>query len=697
MEVSVAIIEPMSDVHDGFDPAERVAELRHQIEQANYEYYILDNPTLADGEYDALMRELRSIEERYPETRDESSPTIIVPGGVGSGFAPRRHPRPMLSLGNVFSHEGLDAWFKRVRNLLPTTEIDFVVEPKIDGLAIALTYDRGTFRVGATRGNGIEGEDVTANLRTVSDVPRHLGAESVPDRVEVRGEIYMKAAGFEQLNERRAAEGQPLFANPRNSAAGSLRQLDPSITASRPLCLWAYQIGYAEGLEVVSQWEALEKLRVWGFPVNPLVRHVTMLDEVHAYCDEVGSRRDSLQYDIDGVVIKINDVGLQHELGAVGREPRWAIAFKFPPRQGTTRLLDIQVNVGRTGAINPFAVLDPVTIAGVTVRLATLHNESDIRRKDIRIGDRVIVQRAGDVIPQVVKPIAEDRDGSEEVYSLPDTCPSCGTPIVRPEGEAMAYCPNPQCPAQRFRWIEHFVSEGALDIRGLGERMVQVLLDHGLIRDPADIYSLTAERLLELPGVKEKSAANILTAIEISKSRPLDRVVFGLGIRYVGSQVAETLVEAFPDLDRISIASVEELEAADGVGRKTAESVVEWMSREGNRDILARLKSAGLTWTAATPEPVAGPLGGSTFLITGKLEGLSRGQAESRLVSLGGKIAPGMNKTVDYLIVGADPGSKLAQAQKLGTSIKDEQWLLHVLESEGIPPEEHGEPPTPLP
>jgi DNA ligase (NAD+) len=692
-EVFVAISEAMTDVPDGFDPAERAAELRHRIEQADYEYYILDNPTLADGEYDALMRELRSIEERYPETRDESSQTVQVSGGVGSGFAERQHPRPMLSLGNVFSHEGLEAWFKRVRNLLPTTTIDFVVEPKIDGLAIALTYERGAFRIGATRGNGIKGEDVTANLRTVSDVPRRLGAEPIPERVEVRGEIYMKIEGFEQLNQRRAAEGQPLFANPRNSAAGSLRQLDASITASRPLCLWAYQIGYAEGFEVESQWQALEQLRAWGFPVNPLVRHISSLEEVHAYCDEIGSLRDTLPYDIDGVVIKINDVALQQELGAVGREPRWAMAYKFPPRQATTRLLDIQVNVGRTGAINPFAVLDPVTIGGVTVRLATLHNEGDIRRKDIRIGDRVIVQRAGDVIPQVVKPIVEDRDGSEVVYSLPDACPSCGTPIVRPENEAMAYCPNPQCPAQRFRWIEHFVSEGALDIRGLGERMAQVLLDHGLIRDPADIYSLTEEQLLQLPGIKEKSASNILASIEASKSRPLDRIVFGLGIRYVGSQVAEKLVEAFPDLDRIAEASVEELETANGVGHKTAESVVEWMSGEENRDILARLKAAGLTWTAAPAEPADGPLAGSTFLITGKLEGLSRGQAESRLTALGGAIAPGMNKSVDYLIVGADPGSKLARAQKLGTPVKDEQWLLRVLDDGAIPPEETEGPP----
>jgi DNA ligase (NAD+) len=673
-----------SESNSGSAAAERIQQLRHEIEQHNYNYFVLDSPTISDAEFDGLMRELRSLEEENPDQVTPDSPTQRVGGEVGQGFRPRRHPRPMLSLGNAFTHAQLDAWHTRVRNLIPTATFDFVVEPKIDGLAIALTYERGAFRVGATRGNGIEGEDVTANLRTVKDVPKKLATYPIPEAVEVRGEMYMTAQGFEKMNEERAAEGLPLFANPRNSAAGSLRQLDPQVTARRPLRLWSYAIGYAEGLDIQSQWEALELMRSWGFPLNPLVRHVSSMQEVQAFCDEMAAARETLPYEIDGVVVKVNKVSLQEELGAVGREPRWAIAYKFPPRQATTRLIDIQVNVGRTGTINPYAILEPVIISGVTVKLATLHNEQGIHRKDIRIGDRVIVQRAGDVIPQVVKPVAEERDGSEKIYKLPDKCPSCGTAIIRPESEAMAYCPNPQCPAQRFRWIEHFVSEPAMDIQGLGERLVQLLLDHGLIRDPADIYYLTLEQLMALPGFKEKSASNLIRSIERSKTRPLDRVSFALGIRYVGSQVAEKVSEAFPDMDRIANATVAELEAAEGIGRKTAESIVEWMSRAENRDILRRLKGAGVSWRAEPQAEVEGPLSGTTLLITGRLDGLSRGQAESRLRDLGAKIAPGISKSVDYLVVGAEPGSKLEKARKLGTPIKDEDWLLDVLEKQRL-------------
>ena len=672
---------------EGFDPPARVDQLRHEIEQHNYNYFVLDNPAIPDAEYDLLIRELRDLEAAHPELQAEDSPTQRVGGQVGQGFKPRRHPVPMLSLANAFTHEQLDAWIKRVSSLVPNATIDFVVEPKIDGLAIALTYDHGAFTVGATRGNGIEGEDVTANLRTVKEVPKRLRAEPITERVEARGEIYMDSDGFERLNQRRAEEGASLFANPRNSAAGSLRQLDPKVTQARPLRLWAYAIGYAEGLTIHSQSEALDLLATWGFPVNPLIERVDRMDLVHEYCTAMSHRRDSLPYEIDGVVIKINSFALQEELGAVGREPRWAIAFKFPPLQATTRLIDIAVNVGRTGAINPFAILEPVIVGGVTVRQATLHNELDIQRKDIRIGDRVIVHRAGDVIPQVVKPIVEDRDGSEQVYHLPTHCPSCGTELVRPEGEAMTRCPNVACPAQRFRWIEHFVSEGAMDIRGLGEALVQMLLDHQLIHDPADLYALSAEKLLTLPGVKEKSAANLIAAIERSKSRPFDRVVFALGIRFVGDQMAERLVNAFPTMELLASASVEQLEAAEGIGRKTAEAVAAWMERPDNLDILRRLHGAGLTWQAERHDDPDGPLTGKTFLITGRLEALSRGQAETRLRELGARIAPGMSKAVDYLIAGAEPGSKFDRAKKLGTPIQDEEWLVQLLESGSIPPE----------
>lgn len=676
-----------ANVTEGSDPAARVDQLRHEIEQHNYTYFVLDNPSVPDAEYDLLMRELRALEAAHPELQAEDSPTQRVGGQVAQGFKPRRHPLPMLSLANAFTHEQLDAWFKRVSALVPNATIDFVLEPKIDGLAIALTYDHGAFQVGATRGNGIEGEDVTANLRTVKDVPKQLAAEPIPARVEARGEIYMDSDGFERLNERRAEEGASLFANPRNSAAGSLRQLDPKVTESRPLHLWSYAIGYADGFTVGSQSEALDLLSTWGFPVNPLIQHVSRMDQVHAYCDSMNHRRDALPYEIDGVVVKINSFALQEEMGAVGREPRWAIAFKFAPLQATTRLVDVGVNVGRTGAINPFAVLEPVIVGGVTVRLATLHNELDIQRKDIRIGDRVIVHRAGDVIPQVVKPLVEERDGSEEVYHLPTHCPSCGTELVRPEGEAMTRCPNTACPAQRFRWIEHFVSEGAMDIRGLGEALVQVLLDHQLIRDPADLYTLTTEQLLTLPGIKAKSASNLVRAIDRSKRRPFDRVVFALGIRFVGDQTAERLVDAFPNMDLLANAGADQLEAAEGIGRKTAEAVTAWMERPEIRDILTRLHAAGLTWQAERRHAPDGPLSGKTFLVTGRLDELSRGQAESRLRDLGARIAPGITKAVDYLIVGAEPGSKLDRARKLGTAIRNEEWLLQLLESGSIPDE----------
>jgi DNA ligase (NAD+) len=668
------------------DPAARVDQLRHDIEQHNYNYYVLDAPTISDAEYDESMRKLRELEQRYPELQTPDSPTMRVGGQVGRGFRPHTHPRPMLSLANAFSHEDLDSWFQRVRNLVPQAAIDFVVEPKIDGLAIALTYRRGRLRVGATRGNGIQGEDVTANLRTMSEVPDHLHGQSVPDGLEVRGEVYMPIQAFEALNQRRAEDGASLFANPRNSAAGSLRQLDPEVTRHRRLCLFAYAIGYADGVPIEGQWPALQLLRGWGFVVNPLVKRVDTLEEVKAHCDWMEGERDRLPYETDGVVVKINDVTVQEELGAVGREPRWAIAYKFAPREATTRLNDIQVNVGRTGAINPFAVLEPVNVGGVIVRLATLHNEYDIQRKDIRVGDRVIIRRAGDVIPQVVKPVLEERSGTEQVYFLPKACPACGTPLVRPEGEAMSRCPNIECPAQRFRWIEHFVSEPAMDIRGLGEALVQLLLDHGLIRDPADIYALTKEQLLTLPGIKEKSASNLLASIERSKRRPLANVVFALGIRYVGAQTAELLVGAFHDLDVIMSASVDALESVDGIGRKTAESIATWSAQLPNQRLLERLKSAGISWRERTLERVAAePLSGTTVLITGRLEALSRGQAEDRLKGLGAKIAPGVSKAVDYLIVGAEPGSKLDKAKKLGTNIVDETWLLQVLQDQSIP------------
>jgi DNA ligase (NAD+) len=668
------------------DPSARVDELRHLIDQHNYSYWVQNSPTISDGEYDALIRELRELEHQHPELQSDVSPSVRVGGEIGQGFRPRRHPVPMLSLANATSHEAVRAWLLRARNIAGDARVDFVCEPKIDGLAIALTYENGTFQIGATRGNGIEGEDVTRNLRTVKDVPDRLKGDSVPEVVEVRGEIYMSIDGFEELNQRRAEAGESLFANPRNSAAGSLRQLDSAITARRPLHLFAYQIGYADGLRIGSQWEALNLLREWGFPVNPVVRHVETVEEVEAYCDGMAEERERLAYETDGVVIKISSIALQEELGEVGRDPRWAIAYKFAPREATTRLLDIQVNVGRTGAINPFAVLEPVNVGGVTLKLATLHNEDDIHRKDVRIGDRVIVRRAGDVIPQVVKPIVEERDGSQTIYQLPKKCPACGTEIVRPVGEAMARCPNLECPAQRYRWIEHFVSQGAMDIRGLGEAIVQLLIEKDLIRDPADMYLLTLDEFLTLPKIKEKTASNLMRAIQRSKRRPLHNVIFALGIRYVGYQTAELLADALGDLDVLLDAPAEHLESIEGVGGKTAESVAEWARRPQSRAFTDRLKAAGVTWREVrSHESQTGPLTGATMLITGSLDSLRRGAAERSLRELGAKIAPGVSKSVDYLIVGADPGSKLDKARKLGTPTRDEAWLLRVLEEKSLP------------
>ncbi|HZS95112.1 MAG TPA: NAD-dependent DNA ligase LigA, partial [Chloroflexota bacterium] len=618
----------MSNIAPDLNPAARTAELRHAIEQANYNYYILDQPTIADVEYDRLLRELRELEERFPELVTEESPTQRVSGEVQQGFRPVRHPRPMLSLGNAFTFEELDAWHRRVRNIVPNATLRYVVEPKIDGLAIALTYENGVFVRGATRGNGIEGEDVTANLRTIRSIPSTLKGDEIPSTVEVRGEIYMTVEGFERLNQQRAAAGEPLFANPRNSAAGSLRQLDPNVTARRPLRLWAYQIGICEGIQIDTQWQMLELIRQWGFPVNPLAELVDDLEQVKAYLQRIQEERERLDYEIDGAVVKINSIAVQEELGSVGREPRWAIAFKFPPREATTRLEEIQVNVGRTGVVTPFAVLEPVNIGGTVVRLATLHNEEDIHRKDIRAGDRVIVRRAGDVIPQVVKPIVEERTGAEPVFQMPHVCPVCGTGLVQIAGEVAWRCPNGACPARVQRWIEHFASEPAMDIRGLGEAVVHLLLEHNLIRNPADLYRLTRDDLMNLPGFQEKSAENLIQAIAGSTSRPLARVIFALGIRYVGDQTADLLAQAFGDLDRIVESSQADLEAVAGIGPKTAESVVTWMGQPENQQFLRELKAGGVTWRQERVEKEAGPLDGTSVLITGRLEGLTRSQAE---------------------------------------------------------------------
>jgi DNA ligase (NAD+) len=674
------IIESVLTSGDG--AAARVDELRHEIEQHDYRYYVLDAPTVDDAAYDELMRELRELEAVHPELQSSDSPTQRVAGQVSQGFAPHRHIEPMLSLANAFSRSELESWYQRLTNLLGT-EPPLIAEPKIDGLAISLTYRDGQLSVGTTRGNGIEGENVTANMCTLRDVPLKLTG-GAPSLVEVRGEVYMSVAGFEQLNQRRSAEGQPLFANPRNSAAGSLRQLDPAVTKGRPLHLFAYALGRLEGARGPgTQSELLDTLTSWGFPVNPLIRTCPSLTAVESFCDEMVGLRETLDYEIDGVVLKVDDLPAQRELGFVGREPRWAIAFKFPPMQATTTLKEIRVNVGRTGSLNPYAVLEPVKVGGVTVSQATLHNEEDIRRKDIRVGDRVVIHRAGDVIPQVVKPVLEDRDGSQVVYRLPEFCPSCATPVERPEGEAMAYCPNLACTARNYEILNHFVSQGAMDIRGLGSRLIAALRDQGLIANAADIYSLDTQEFMQLPGIKQKSAEKLRRAIEISKNRPYPNVLFALGIRHVGFQMAEILASAFPSMEELRHASLKSLEMVQGIGPKLAASIVEWFEEPANQTLVDRLTTAGLYMTVE-PATSDGPLSDVTFLLTGKLESMTRGDAERALKELGAKIAPGMSAAVDYLISGLDAGAKLAKAQKLGASVKDEGWLLHVLATKKV-------------
>jgi len=668
--------------------AAHVADLRHQIEEAAYQYYVKDSPALTDAEYDQLMLELQRIEQEHPELQSPDSPTQRV-GGGGAGpvqdVPQHRHPIPMLSLANARSEEELRSWHKRAQNILPKATFIYVCELKIDGLAMALTYEHGRLTVGASRGDGMVGEDWTPNIRTVRSIPQKLRTAGgpIPSKVEVRGEIYMTTRSFEKLNEEMT--DSRLFANPRNAAAGSLRQKDPRITATRHLDFFAYQIGYMQGMDVSSQWEALQLLRDWGFPVNPHIHLAKTLDEVMDYSNKWEKERFNLPYEIDGVVIKINDLAQQQELGVVARDPRWAIAFKYPPTQVATRLLDIRVNIGRTGSVNPWAMLEPVNIRGVTVARAALHNEGDIQRKDLRIGDWVLVQRAGEVIPQVVKPIVERRTGTEEVYHLPERCPLCNTPIVRIPDQAMAYCPNEQCPARNLEGIIHFVSRGAMDIETIGEKMCEQLVSAGYIKSVADFYTLTRDQLLALEGVKAKSADNMLAAIEASKQRPFWRLLFGLNIRYVGEKTAQIIADAFGNIDRLLAASEAEIVGVPGIGPMIGHSLYTWLQDEKNRALIERLRQAGLNMQEEQ-RTTTGPLAGQTFLLTGRLSTMTRPVAEEAIVKLGGTIATGVSKSLSHLIVGEDAGSKLAKAQKAGVPIHDEQWLLNLLKEHGVTP-----------
>jgi DNA ligase (NAD+) len=666
----------------------RVEELRSLIGYHDYRYYVLDGPEISDAEYDELMRELRQLEERYPQLITPDSPTQRVSGQPVAAFGIVEHRLPLLSLANAFSEEELRGWHRRTASLAGRDDFALVCEPKMDGLAVALVYENGAFVQGATRGDGRRGENITENLRTIRSIPLRLGKEA-PPRFEARGEVYMTKRGFERLNEERANEGQPLFANPRNAAAGSIRQLDARISAKRPLDIFVYQLGWLEGAAPpATHWEALQWLGELGFRINPDNQRVASMAEAMRVRDEWGKRRENLPYEIDGVVIKADDLALQDRLGVAGREPRWAIAYKFPPIQATTKLLDVGVNVGRTGSLNPYAILEPVRVGGATVKLATLHNEDDIHRKDIRVGDTVIIQRAGDVIPQVVGPVLSLRTGKERVYQTPDKCPVCGAPVRRLEGEAMSYCTNTACPAQAFRLLTHFVSRGAMDIEGIGESVANALLQANLVKNPGDIYDLTAEQLadLMLEGEKErrrlgeKTGRNILDAIERSKERPLSRVVFALGIRHVGSEMADRLAVHFGSIDALSAASVEELDAVSTVGKTIAQSVRAYFDDEDNLRIIDKLRSAGVRLAEERAAREDGPLRDLTFVVTGTLSSLTREQAEERIRELGGSAASSVSRKTDYVVVGENPGSKAQRAQELGTKTLTEEEFLAMLE-----------------
>lgn len=664
-------------------PATRAQELRAQLDEANHRYYVLDDPAITDAEYDLLLRELIDLEAAHPELRVADSPTQRVGAPASERFAPYRHARPMLSLANTSTEDELRAFDERARKLAGRG-FSYVCELKIDGLAIALDYEGGTLSRGGTRGDGSVGEDVTPNLRTVRSIPLRLrGApREIPSFLEARGEVYLRKSDFNRLNAAREREGLPVFANPRNAASGGVRQLDPALTAQRRLSFFAYQAAAwgDRAQAAATQWASLQRLQRLGFPVNPNVRQAETIDDVIAFCREWERRRDDLDYEIDGVVVKVDEIALQERLGSVARDPRWAIAFKFKAREARTKLTGIVLTVGRTGTLNPNAVLEPVQIGGVTVKSATLHNADYIASNDIRIGDTVIVTRAGDVIPRVVGPVLPERTGKETIFAMPDRCPVCGSDVDHPPGEAMSRCTNASCPAQRYERVRHFASRGAMDIEGLGDVLAEQLTQAGIVHDAADLYALDATTLLALPRLGEKSVANLRQAIEGSKRRGLARVLNGLGIRFVGEQTSQILAGDFGSLDAIAAASEEELRASDGIGPEVAASVQLFFKQGANRAIVEKLRSAGVDLTAPKrARAAAGKLAGKTFVLTGALPNLTREAAGELIVAAGGKVTSSVSKKTDYVVAGNDPGSKYAKAQQLGIPILDEDALRALL------------------
>ena len=666
-------------------PEEQLQKLRTEINYHLYRYHVLDAPVISDAEYDVLYRQLVALEQEHPDLITPDSPTQRAGAAPSEMFVKVTHPAPILSLMNAFNADDLRAWRARIGRLLPEeAHLDYVVEPKLDGLTVVLTYRNGVFVQGATRGDGVVGEDVTPNLRTLRAVPKRIPVDPtsslpVPETLHVRGEVFMPLDKFEELNTARAAAGEPLYMNPRNTAAGSLRQLDPAKTAERPLRLYCYDmIDADEELTPHRQWERLAYLRHLGFPVSPDNRYCANLDEVVTVYEEWIGRRNRINYEVDGVVVKINDRDLADSLGFVGKDPRGAVALKFPAQEKTTRLLDVLVNVGRTGVLAPNAILEPIEIGGVTVRNATLHNYDEIARKDIRIGDRVLIKRAGDVIPYVVGPVVDARDGSQRPIERPAACPYCGAPVVQLPGETAIYCENAACPEQLIRRVEYFVSRGAMDITSFGSQSAELLFQKGLIHDVAGIYTVQRDDLLQLEGYKEKKVDNLLAGIAASKEQPPERLLTALGIRFVGSVVAALLIDALGSIDAIATATAEELEQINGIGPQTAASVVAWFGNEHNRALLDKLRAAGLRLARAVGSGPTGdqPLMGLTFVITGTLPTLSRDEASDHITRHGGKVTGSVSKKTDYLLAGEAAGSKLAKAQELNVPIIDEAGLL---------------------
>jgi DNA ligase (NAD+) len=653
--------------------------LREELAQHNYRYYVLDDPLVSDTEYDALFRRLQQLEEEHPELCTPESPTQRVGAAPLARFGTVHHRHPMLSLQNVTTPDEMRAFDERVRKFLGQERIVYVGEPKIDGLATELVYEDGALAVGSTRGDGVVGEDVTANLRTIRSVPLRLrrAGEARPALLEVRGEVYLPIEAFRRLNREREEAGETPFANPRNAAAGSLKQLDPRITAGRALDFVCHGTAELRGLHVRTHWDTLQALAGLGLKPVPMSRRLETLDDVCAFFAELEAGRDRLGYEIDGLVVKVNDFALQRRLGEISRSPRWAVAWKFKPRQATTRILAIVPSVGRTGVLTPVAEMEPVPVGGVTVRNASLHNMDEVERKDVRIGDTVLLERAGDVIPYVVKVITERRNGHERRFRMPATCPVCGADVVRPEGEAAFRCIGLSCPAQLKQSVRFFGARGAMDIEGLGEKLVDQLVEKGLVRDLADLYHLDAATLVDLERMGRKSAENLLAQIARSRDVPLSRFLVALGIRQVGEATARALTEHFGTLDRLMDASEEELQEVRDVGPEVARSIHRFFAEKQNRRVIRRLLDAGLR--PAPVRRVRGPLSGKRFVLTGGLESMTRPEAQRRIEALGGRLASSVSKETDYVVAGQDPGSKLAKARKLGVRTLDEDEFLRLL------------------